>query len=37
MIAAAAACLLTGLAAQPASDVKANYVKRDLFIPMRDA
>ena len=36
MIAAAAAWLLTGLGAQPAFDVKANYVKRELFIPMRD-
>ncbi len=36
MIAAAAAWFLTGLAAQPAFDVKANYVKRELLIPMRD-
>jgi uncharacterized protein len=36
MIAGAAAWLLTGLAAQPSFDVKANYVKRELFIPMRD-
>jgi putative CocE/NonD family hydrolase len=36
MIAAAAACLVMGVAAQPAFDVKAQYVKRELFIPMRD-
>src|SRR4051812_18147258 len=36
MIAAAASWFLTGLVAQPAFDARANYVKRELFIPMRD-
>ena len=36
MIAAAVVWLLTGVAGQPAFDVKAHYVKQELFIPMRD-